>query len=703
MTTDLLSLADVARLGRVQAAGLLRDLTPTRSAALAASHPIQRGPDSLPDLIVAHLSDREHDDHALHAPLALRELTDLGLGLDWTGVLADDPDDRHVHLLAGPDAGTYRPRTFDAWVAVFNAALAAAGDPRRFVALHGPPPDEARYLLVTPPQHQVLADERLESELAELALPPDVPLAARAAELAQQLPHARADGDRVRLELDLAAGRRLVADIHAQRHPAALADDGELLEVHPRAWAGRGVPDLRIVVADLPADATIAALESTPAAIVVRTRSARLAFARGTGVRVDLPASPTPLRPPPDLDLDARSPGPRASTGTHLVTLPRVDDRLGLEVVDARGEIAGITLPGWITDGRRFTLSSDATARVVLLATTHHLAWLPFETIAAFHTSPPGSLEIRPAHAPGAPASVEVRVARVNAGPGVGALPANSLVIERDGVARRAIVCSPHAARISEGQILTLRPVAGTHAVHDADDVEVARDDKLAWFYPPAPTTSAPHHPVVRESSWRALGPRTLVARHLSAEARARLERLRELLPSLTDAAIARAAADMLARAHVVPQNPASLAGMVLAFHLRDARLPPERALVDDRRDEPPPGDAARMRAARANAELAAAGDPRRFVGFRTVLFGDAALCLSPDERARVEREHLLALEAIPEPAPEPADLVALVDVLADQLGVPAADLGARQTRGRLELTLAPPTAAALRRALRGY
>lgn len=190
-------------LGALQAVGLFLDLDE---------------PDGdLKDAIERYLRDSD-DEIALASPQSVASFTG-SIDVDVSKVIADDPDQRIVHVAGA----TYKPKTHHHWVATYNAALEAIGDERRFVSYDTADWEEPVYVLVTPAQERALdAAELLAYDTNEIALPRAVDSEERLEQIAETLRGkgvtADHDGDRIVLDLDLAAAQRLIARLRAAAH-----------------------------------------------------------------------------------------------------------------------------------------------------------------------------------------------------------------------------------------------------------------------------------------------------------------------------------------------------------------------------------------------------------------------------------------------------------------------------------------------------
>lgn len=111
-------------------------------------------------------------------PLVTTELRPAELGLDRLLVPCAG---RYLRLTEGPDAGIYEPERpvalgkspYEAMLALVNAALEQAGDPRRYLALRLPDPKDALFLLATPEQARVVNELDLTDEVID---PSEIPL-----------------------------------------------------------------------------------------------------------------------------------------------------------------------------------------------------------------------------------------------------------------------------------------------------------------------------------------------------------------------------------------------------------------------------------------------------------------------------------------------------------------------------------------------
>ena len=137
------------------------------------------------------------------------------IDVDVGRAIATDPDPRIVHVTRAGRTRMYQPETHDEWVAVFNAALAALGDPRRFVSEASEDSEEAVYVLAT-------------GEDGDLPLPAPLSARERVGSLVDALAikgvTARADDDALRLDLTLATAGRLLSRLRAAAHDDAKLD-----------------------------------------------------------------------------------------------------------------------------------------------------------------------------------------------------------------------------------------------------------------------------------------------------------------------------------------------------------------------------------------------------------------------------------------------------------------------------------------------
>jgi hypothetical protein len=212
-----LSPRDAKRLAQLQAAGLFTDLDAKLIAKLVAGGGVAS--DDMPDALAAIL-DR-YASLPRVSPRVVRAIQDVPAGLKLERVLTA-VDARHVKLLVGPKAGLYAPRTYHEWAALISAALAAAGDPRAYVALKVLDWEEPVFVLADRAQERVLASTKVEEVYAERGLPPKVQIDKRLTEVARrlssQLPPnigvARVAGDEIEVELAANGAAALVEALY---------------------------------------------------------------------------------------------------------------------------------------------------------------------------------------------------------------------------------------------------------------------------------------------------------------------------------------------------------------------------------------------------------------------------------------------------------------------------------------------------------
>lgn len=164
---------------------------------------------------------RESDELVLQSPQSASALHSI---VEATrDVLLSDPDGRYIHVVEDGETTTYKPTTYNEWVAVFHEALRVVGDVRRFASLDVDDPEEPLYMLVTSEQHRALRDDdALAYDDGEIELPSAVTPMERAKELASTLSskgvRAKADEGEVVLDLDMDGLRALVARVRADIH-----------------------------------------------------------------------------------------------------------------------------------------------------------------------------------------------------------------------------------------------------------------------------------------------------------------------------------------------------------------------------------------------------------------------------------------------------------------------------------------------------